>query len=48
MRALDYGLIPVGDPEFRDYSIQDVVSVRDLYKHLMFVQSRVNYSGDYL
>lgn len=48
VRDLDYGLIPVDDPEFREYAIQDVVADRDLYKHLMFVQSRVNYDGDYL
>ena len=48
VRALDYGLIPLDDPEFRDYAVQDVVATRDLYKHLMFIQSRVDYSGDYL
>lgn len=46
-RSLDFGLIPLDDPDFLEYSRQDIIAVRDLYKHLMFVQSRVRYSEYY-
>lgn len=48
VRELDYGLIPLDDPDFLAYAEQDVIAVRSLFKHLMHVQHRVQYDSEYL
>lgn len=48
VKDLDYGLIPVEDPEFREYARQDVIAVRSLFYHLMRTQEDVQYPSDYL
>ena len=48
VRDLDFGLIPTDDPEFREYAKGDIVAVRALYKHLMWVLSTSDYDRDYI
>ena len=48
VRDLDFGLIPTDDPEFREYAEGDIVAVRALYKHLMWVLSTSDYNRDYI
>ena len=48
VRDLDFGLIPTDDPEFREYAEGDIVAVRALYKHLMWVLSTSDYDRDYI
>ena len=48
IRDLDFGLIPTDDPEFREYAEGDIVAVRALYKHLMWVLSTSDYDRDYI
>lgn len=45
---LDYGLIPVDDPLFREYAYNDIVAVRALFKYLMGKQQEVEFDGEYL
>lgn len=45
---LEYGLIDVNDPEFREYSEQDVIALRVLFKRLMQIRQEQNYSGEYI
>lgn len=44
----DYGLIPLDDPEFREYAEQDVIAVRGLYKYLLEQIKEQEYSGQYI
>lgn len=48
VRDLDFGLIPLDDPDFLAYADQDVVAVRDLFKHLMRQQRIDQYDSEYL
>ena len=48
VRDLDFGLIPTDDPEFREYAEGDIVAVRALYKHLLWVLSTSDYDRDYI
>lgn len=48
VRDLDFGLIPLGDPEFLAYAEQDVIAVRGLFKHLMVQQQIDQYDSEYL
>lgn len=43
-----YGLIPVDDPDFREYAVGDIVAVRALFHKLMEMRKAQNYSGKYL
>lgn len=45
---LDFGLIPLDDPEFVAYAEQDVIAVRALYQYLLGEIKRQNYPGDYI
>lgn len=45
---LEYGLIDVNDPEFREYAIQDVVALRQLFQRLMQMRQEQDYSGEYI
>lgn len=45
---LDYGLIPLDDPDFRAYGIQDVVANREVYHYLLSKMKRDQFSGDYM
>lgn len=48
VKDLDFGLVPVEDPDFREYARQDVIAVRGLFYHLMRTQEQVKYPSDYL
>lgn len=43
---LDYGLIPLDDPDFLAYADQDIVAVRDLLRHLLGVRKETDYPGE--
>lgn len=43
-----FGLIPVDDPEFMEYAVQDVVALRDLTKALKYIQRKSGVSWSYL
>src|SRR5690625_5162466 len=45
---LDYGLIPLDDPEFLEYAEQDVVAVRELYHYLVQKLKEQEYPGEYV
>lgn len=45
---LEYGLIPVDDPDFLAYAKEDVVAVRALWKYLLEEIKIQGYSGDYI
>lgn len=45
---LEFGLIPLDDPEFLEYAEQDVVAVRGLFKYLLDEIKRQDYPGDYI
>lgn len=45
---LDFGLIPLDDPDFRDYAVQDVVAGRGLAKYLIQQIQEQGYSGEYI
>jgi len=47
-RDLDYSLIPLDDPEFRAYAIQDVVAVRGLWKYLRALIQEQDYDRAYI
>lgn len=44
----DYSLIPLTDPDFREYAEGDVIAVRALFFKLMEMQKEQDYSSDYL
>lgn len=48
VKKLDYGLIPLDDPDFLAYAEQDVIAVRDLYYRLVETQKKVRYDSEYL
>lgn len=48
VKDLDYGLIPVDDPDFMAYSIGDIEAVRALFHHLMWVVSTTGFDREYL
>ncbi len=45
---LDFSLIPLDDPEFLDYAVQDIIAVRALWKRLREMLKAQNYRGDYI
>lgn len=45
---LEYGLIPLDDPDFLAYAEQDVIAVRALYEFLLSEMKRQGYPGDYV
>lgn len=45
---IDYGLIPLDDPDFLAYAEQDVVAVRELYHHLKLILHMNPYDGAYI
>lgn len=47
-KNLDFGLIPLDDPEFLEYAEQDVVAVRGLYYYLLDQLKEQEYSGEYV
>lgn len=44
----EYGLIPLDDPDFRAYAVQDVIAARNLYSYLLSQIKQQNYSGEYI
>lgn len=48
VKDLDFSLIPLDDPEFYAYMIQDVVAVRHIYRQLLSMIKAQNYRGDYI
>lgn len=48
VRDLDYGLIPLDDPDFLEYARQDVIAVRDLFHYLLTRQQKDPYDSDYM
>lgn len=47
-RDLDFGLIPLDDPDFLEYARQDVIAVRSLYHHLVNEIKTQEYDGGYV
>lgn len=47
-KDLDLGLIPLDDPEFLEYAIQDVVACRALYYYLVEQIKEQDYNRDYI
>lgn len=45
---LDYGLIPLDDPDFLEYARRDVTAVRDLFYYLRSVQKQKQINSEYL
>ena len=45
---LNYGLIPLDDPEFLAYAEQDVIALRSLFHYLMGCLKDQNYDGEYM
>lgn len=45
---LDFGLIPLDDPEFLAYAEQDVIATRHIYHALIARLKAQNYSGEYV
>lgn len=45
---LDYGIIPLDDPEFLEYAEQDVIAVRHLWKYLQSKIKELEYDGKYI
>lgn len=48
VKALEYGLIPLDDPEFEAYAKQDIEALRYLYKYLTDQIAAQDYSRDYI
>lgn len=48
VKKLEYGLIPLDDPEFLEYAEQDVIAVRALYNHLVKVIRETGYDREYI
>lgn len=47
-KDLDFGLIPLDDPEFLEYADQDVIANRSLAKHLFKEVKEQHYNGSYI
>lgn len=47
-KNLDFGLIPLDDPDFLAYAEQDVVAVRHIYHRLLEMLKEQEYSGEYV
>lgn len=47
-KDLDYGLIDIQDPEYREYAEGDVIAVRALYKYLIDKVKTTRYDGEYI
>lgn len=47
-RDLDFGLIPLDDPDFLEYARQDVIAVRSLYHFLVNEIKTQKYNGEYI
>lgn len=47
-KDLDFGLIPLDDPDFLEYARQDVIAVRGLWKHLQSEIKTQEYDGKYI
>src|SRR5690606_6869207 len=47
-KDLDFGLIPLDDPEFLEYAEQDVVAARGAYYYLLDQLKEQEYSGEYV
>lgn len=47
-KNLDFGLIPLDDEEFVEYSEQDVIAVRGLWKHLRSEIQEQDYDREYI
>lgn len=45
---LEYGLIPLDDPDFLAYAGQDVIAGRSLYNYLLSEIKRQGYTGEYI
>ena len=45
---LDFGLIPLDDPEFLEYARQDIIALRQVYHALLARLKAQNYSGEYV
>ena len=45
---LEYGLIPLDDPDFIAYAERDVIALRELYKYLLNSIKEQNYPGEYI
>ena len=45
---LDFGLIPLDDPEFLEYARQDIIALRQVYHALIARLKAQNYSGEYV
>ena len=45
---LDFGLIPLDDPEFLEYATYDIISLRAVYYALLARLKAQEYSGDYV
>lgn len=48
VRNLDYGLIPLDDPDFLEYARQDVVASRHIYYALLRMMKAQGYRGEYV
>lgn len=48
VKKLEYGLIPLDDPEFLEYAEQDVIAVRALYNHLVKIIRETGYDREYI
>lgn len=48
MADIEFSLIPLDDPEFLEYAVQDIVSARDVYKHLMAQIRTQGYNREYI
>lgn len=47
-KNLDFGLIPLDDPEFLEYAVGDVDAVRHIYQRLVSMLHTQQYRGDYV
>lgn len=45
---LDYSLIPLDDPEFREYAEGDVIAARALWRYFLRLIKEQGYRGDYI
>ena len=48
VKNLDYGLIPLDDPDFLAYAEQDVLAVKGLYSHLVKQIHEQDYNREYI
>jgi DNA polymerase-1 len=47
-KDINFGLIPLDDPDFLAYAEQDVVAVRHIYRELLAMLKNQKYSGEYV